>query len=52
VVLRDQPEEVGNEFSSMIGGDLAWDTVLGEDVEKKELCEMWRCDGVISRDAQ
>jgi len=29
------PEEVGYKFSYMIGGDMAWNTMLGEDVENE-----------------
>ena len=43
-------EEVGHEFSSMIEGDVAWNTMLGEDMENKELCELWRDDGIVSQD--
>jgi len=43
-------EEMGHKFGSMVRGDVAWNTMLGEDVEDKELCEMWRCDGIVSWD--
>ena len=29
------PEEVGNKFRATIGGDVAWNTMLGEDVENE-----------------
>src|SRR5882724_6870497 len=34
------PEEVGYEFCTTIGGDMARDTVLGEDMENEELCKL------------
>jgi len=29
------PEEVGYKFGSVIGHDIAWDTILGEDMKTK-----------------
>ena len=37
---------------SMIGGDMAWNTMLGENMENEELCELQRCDGIVSWDEQ
>ena len=33
-------EEVGYEFHTAIGSDMARDTVLGKDVENEELCKL------------
>jgi len=33
-------EEVGYEFRTTIGSDMARDTVLGKDVKNKELCKL------------
>jgi len=38
---------VGDKLCSLVGGDVTWDTVLGEDMENKELCQLWRCDGIV-----
>jgi len=35
--ISEGPEEVRHKFVSMIRGDMAWDTILGEEVENKEL---------------
>jgi len=43
-------EEMGHKFGSMVGGDVAWNTMLGEDMEDKELCKLQRCDGIVSQD--
>ena len=40
---------MGNEFGSAIGSNVAWDSVLGEDVKNKELCKLLRRDRVMGR---
>ena len=42
-------QKVGNEFHAVIGSDMAWDTMLGKDMENEELCKLLRCDGIMSR---
>ena len=42
-------EEVGYKFHSTIGSDVAWDTMLGKDVENEELCKLLRHDGIMSQ---
>src|SRR5882672_7081857 len=41
-------EKVGNKFHAVIGSDVAWDTILGKDVENEELCKLLRHDGIMS----
>jgi len=43
-------KEMGHKFSSTVRGDMAQNTMLGEDVEDKELCNLWRHDGIVSQD--
>ena len=45
-------EEMGNEFGSTIGSDMAWNSMLGEDMKNKELCKLLRCDHVMSRNEE
>ena len=40
---------MGNEFGSAIGSNVAWDSVLGEDVKNEELCKLLRRDRIVSR---
>ena len=39
---------MGDEFRSVIGSDMAWNSMLGEDVKNEELCKLLRCDCVMS----
>ena len=41
-------EEMGDELGSTIGSDVAWNSMLGEDVKNKELCKLPRCDCIMS----
>ena len=41
-------EEMGNEFRSMVGSDVAWNSVLGEDVKNEELCKLLRRNCIMS----
>ena len=43
---------MGDEFGSAVGSDVAWDSVLGEDVKNKELCKLLRCDCVVGRNEE
>ena len=45
----ERVEEMGNEFRSAVGSDMAWNSVLGEDVKNEELCKLLRCDHVVSQ---
>ena len=38
-----------DKFGSAVGSDVAWDSVLGEDVKNEELCKLLRRDRVVSR---
>ena len=40
---------MGNEFGSAIGSNVAWDSVLGEDVKNEELCKLLRHDRVVGQ---
>ena len=42
-------EEMGNEFGSVVGSDVAWTSVLGEDMKNEELCKLLRRNHVVSR---
>ena len=44
----ERAEEMRDEFRSTVGSDMAWNSVLGEDVKNKELCKLLRCDRVMS----
>ena len=44
----ERAEEMGNESGSVIGSDVAWNSMLGEDMKNKELCKLLRRDGVMS----
>ena len=45
----ERVEEMGNKFRSVIGSDVAWNSMLGEDMKHKELCKLLRHDCVVSR---
>ena len=38
---------MGDEFRSAVRSDVAWDSVLGEDVKNEELCKLLRHDRVV-----
>ena len=38
-----------DEFGSTVGSDMAWNSVLGEDVRNEELCKLLRCNHIVSR---
>ena len=40
---------MGDEFGTSIRGNVGGNSVLGEHMEKEELCELWRCDHVMHR---
>ena len=42
-------EEMGNEFRPVIGSDVAWNFMLGEDMKNEELCKLLRCDQIMSQ---
>ena len=44
----ERVEEMGDKFGSMVGSDVAWDSMLGEDMKTEELCKLLRCDHVVS----
>ena len=41
-----------DKFGSAVGSDVAWDSVLGEDVKNKELCKLLSCDHVVSHNEE
>ena len=43
---------MGNKFGSAIGSNVAWDSMLGEDVKNKELCKLLRSNRVVSRNEE
>ena len=43
---------MGDEFGSTVGSDVAWDSVLGEDVKNEELCKLLRRNCVVSRNEE
>ena len=45
--LTEGAEKVRDELRASIGGDVRGNSVLREDVEKEELCELWRCNCVV-----
>ena len=47
--FSERAEEVGDEFRTSVGGDMGWDSVLGEHMCNKELGELRGSDGVMSR---
>ena len=38
---------MGNEFGSAIRSNVAWDSVLGEDMKNEELCKLLRRDRIV-----
>ena len=38
-----------DEFESAVGSDMAWNSMLGEDVKNEELCKLLRCNHVVSQ---
>ena len=42
-------EEVRDEFRTSVGGDMGWDSVLGEHMRNEELGKLRGCDGVIGQ---
>ena len=45
--LTKGAEKVRDELHASIRGDVRGNFVLREDMEKEELCELWRCDHVV-----
>ena len=43
---------MGDKFGSAVRSDVAWDSVLGEDVKNKELCKLLRCDRIVGRNEE
>ena len=48
----ERVEEMRDEFGSMVGSDVAWNSMLGDDVKNEELCKLLRCDHVMSRNEE
>ena len=48
----EQAEEMGDEFGSVVGSDVAWNSMLGEDVKNEELCKLLRRNCVVSRNEE
>ena len=48
----ERVEEMGDGFRSAIRSDMAWNSVLGEDVKNEELCKWLRRDHVVSRNEE
>ena len=44
----ERAEEMGDEFGSAIGSDMAWNSMLREDVKNEELCKLLRRDHIVS----
>ena len=44
----ERVEEMGDEFGSAIRSDVAWNSMLGEDMKNEELCRLLRRDRVMS----
>jgi len=42
-------KKMGDKLCAAVQGDMAWNTMLGEDMENEELCELWRHDGIMSQ---
>ena len=45
--LTEGVEKVRDELRASIGGDVRGNSMLREDMEKEELCELRRCDCVM-----
>ena len=43
---------MGDKFGSTVRSDVAWDSVLGEDVKNEELCKLLRHNRVVSRNEE
>ena len=43
---------MGDEFGSAVGSDMAWNSVLGEDVKNEELCKLLRHNRVVSQNEE
>ena len=41
-----------DEFGSAVGSNMAWNSMLGEDVKNEELCKLLRRNHVVSRDEE
>jgi len=39
-------EKVGHKLHTMIRSNMAWDTILGEDMANEGLCKLLRHDGI------
>ena len=47
--FSERAEEVGDKFQTSVGGDMGWNSVLGEHVCNEELGKLRGSDGVVSR---
>ena len=43
---------MGDEFGSAVGSNMAWYSVLGEDMKNEELCKLLRRNCVMSRNKE
>ena len=43
---------MGDKFGSAVGSNMAWNSVLGEDMKNKELCKLLRCNHVVSQNEE
>ena len=41
---------MGDKFHTTVQGNMAQNTLLGEDMENEELCQLRGHDGIVSRD--
>lgn len=48
--FTERPEEVRNKLGAPVGGDMGWNSVLGEDVDEEQLGESCGGDGIMSWD--
>ena len=43
---------MGDEFGSMVGSDVAWNSMLGKDVKNEEMCKLLRRNHVVSQNEE
>ena len=51
-VIPSEQKKMRDEFGSMVGSNMAWNSMLGEDVKNEELCKLLRCNCVVSRNEE
>jgi hypothetical protein len=46
--LSERTEETRHEFGTLVGGDMRWNSMLGEDMDNKKFSQLGKGDSIVS----